>query len=218
MLKQKFILTYGLQLTTRFFGVISGILVARFAGPTVLGTLAFGMSFVMVFSFLTDMGLDTAHIKLVSEGRDLGKCNATFTRLKIGSTLLFLLVIISYISIQLFVIKDRFESSEHINVIFIWILITIGSSIRTIPQATFNAKVERAKVELPVAVQNIVVKTLRVIIAALGFGAIVLASANLFGIIFIIIVYYSLFKKYPFSIFDKELAKNIFITPFPCYF
>jgi hypothetical protein len=41
MLKQKIVLSYGSIMVTNVFSIIAGIVVARIAGPTVMGTLAF---------------------------------------------------------------------------------------------------------------------------------------------------------------------------------
>ncbi|MBI4648426.1 MAG: hypothetical protein HY738_18040, partial [Bacteroidia bacterium] len=49
----------------------TGILVARFAGPTIIGTVAFGFAYVTVFGFINGL-FGVSHIKLVSEGYDLG--------------------------------------------------------------------------------------------------------------------------------------------------
>ena len=70
MLAQKLILSYSSKIVVQFFSIAASIVVARIAGPTVLGTVAFGLAYVSMFSFIADLGIGTAHIKLVSEGEE----------------------------------------------------------------------------------------------------------------------------------------------------
>lgn len=67
MLAQKLILGYDSKIVIQFIQIAAGILVAIIAGPTVLGAVAFGLAFVSMFEFLADLGIGTAHIKLISE-------------------------------------------------------------------------------------------------------------------------------------------------------
>ena len=64
MFTQKLILGYGSKLSIHFIQIAASIVVARIAGPTVLGTVAFGLSFVSMFLFFADLGVGTAHTKL----------------------------------------------------------------------------------------------------------------------------------------------------------
>lgn len=218
MLKQKFILDYSTQSFTLLFSIVSGVIIARFAGPTVLGTLVFGMSFVMMFNFLTDLGFHTAHMKLVSEGQDLGKCNATFTIIKIVTTSLFLSVIIVYLIVQNIFFQYQFESNAHLIVIIIWIINSIINSINYIYRTTFIAKVERVKVDLPSTAQTILARTMKIIFAALGFGAVILSLGNLLALLIIFPVNLYFFRKYPFSKFDKILVKKYITYAVPLFF
>ena len=91
MLAQKLILSYSTKIVIQFIQIAVTIVVARVAGPTVLGTVAFGWAFVSLFHFIADLGIGTAHIKLLSEGKDQASCIGTFARIKlflIGSCLL----------------------------------------------------------------------------------------------------------------------------------
>ena len=85
MLAQKLILNYYTKIIAQFSQIVASIVVARIAGPSVLGTVAFGYAYAAMFNFVSALGLGSSHIKLVSEGKDLGKCISTFSLLK-GST------------------------------------------------------------------------------------------------------------------------------------
>ena len=51
MLKQKFIVQFGTNIGLKILAMIAGIFVARYAGPEVVGDLAYGIAYVSIFSF-----------------------------------------------------------------------------------------------------------------------------------------------------------------------
>jgi len=64
-------------------GFISLYFVAHYMGETVLGIIGFSLSFIGLFSFITNLGYDSAHVKRVSEGKDLGTCLGTYFSIKL---------------------------------------------------------------------------------------------------------------------------------------
>ncbi|PJB21789.1 MAG: flippase, partial [Euryarchaeota archaeon CG_4_9_14_3_um_filter_38_12] len=72
------ILTNGVNAV---IGLVGLSLLAKFWGnfaPTALGIVAFAMSFLGMFAFISDLGFSGAHVKRISEGKDLGKCIGTY--------------------------------------------------------------------------------------------------------------------------------------------
>ena len=70
MLAQKLILSYSSKIVVQIIQIIASIVVARIAGPTVLGTVTFGLSYVTIFTFIADLGFGTAYIKsLFNDGQ-----------------------------------------------------------------------------------------------------------------------------------------------------
>jgi O-antigen/teichoic acid export membrane protein len=209
MLKQKIVLSYGSMMITNVFSIIAGIIVARIAGPTVMGTVAFGLSFVMMWDFINDPGISTAHIKFVSEGRDQGKCLATYTRIKLGLVTIFLFVVFLTYFIQKLCLHVKYSSKATDLVILISLLTTLVSTIVQIPRASWFARIERAKIDLPSMIESISSKSIRILVAALGFGAVALSLVNL-GTALLVLLPINLyfFMKEPFSKFDKQLAKD----------
>ena len=70
MLTQKLVLSYSSKIVVQLVQMATSLIVARLVGPTVLGTLAFGLAYVSMFSFIMDLGIGSAHIKLISEGQN----------------------------------------------------------------------------------------------------------------------------------------------------
>lgn len=206
MLAQKLVLSYSSKIAVQVVQMLAMFVVARIVGPTVLGTLAFGLAFVSMFLFVADLGLGSAHIKLISEGQDEGKCVGTFAVLKSVLILLFSVVVLSYYVIQKYILKIAFESKEHEYVILIYLVITIINQFFAIPSTTFAAKTEQAKQDIPNFLQITIYQVLRIIFAILGATAIGLAFSNLAAVVLVIPLYIYLFKNYKIGKFDKELA------------
>ena len=191
--------------------------VARIVGPNVLGTVAFGLAFVSIFLFISDLGLSSAHMKLISEGQDEANCIATFARLKLFLTGLFILVVLSVFFSQKYLFNVKFESKEHEYVIFIYLIIIAISQLLYIATSTFAAKTEQAKQDLPNFLQTLAYQILRVIVVLLGFRAIGLSLANLGAVLLVIPVYYLLFKNYKIGKFDKVLARKYLTISIPVF-
>lgn len=215
MLKQKFILGFSSKLFIQFLQIVASIVVARVAGPTVLGTVAFGLAYITMFKFVSTLGLSHAHIKLISEGKDEGDCIATYSVLKILATLLFIIVTISFFSVQKYLLHVSFESTEHLIVIFIFFVSIVIQSIGDIPINTFAAKTEQAKQDIPNIIRNIFLQLLRITVVLVGLGAIALAVSQLLSLILVLIISLFLFKKYPRGKFDKQLAKQYIYIALP---
>jgi len=215
LLAQKLILSYSSKIFVQFIRIAASIVVARIAGPTVLGTVAFGLAFVSILSFLGDLGTGTAHIKLVSEGQDLSKCVATFSVIKIILTCFYSLIVLSVFLFQKYIFNVKFESTTHEYVIFIMLGAAIIDQLLLIPKTTFTARTEQAKKDIPDFTRTIIYQILRVIVVLLGYKAIALALGNLISAILIAPFIFYLFRNYPKGKFNKELAIKYFKISLP---
>jgi O-antigen/teichoic acid export membrane protein len=65
------------------FGYLALFFILRYMGAESYGIMGFGLAYVGLFAFITDLGFNHAHIKRVSEGKDLKKCIGTFFVLKL---------------------------------------------------------------------------------------------------------------------------------------
>jgi O-antigen/teichoic acid export membrane protein len=216
VLKQKFILTYGIQFISFLIGIASSIVIARIGGPNVVGTLAFGMAFVSVFQFVTDLGIGTAQQKLITSTDNIGDYIATYTVLKIITSFIFLIVIVSYYYIQVnFFGNHDIDKPEIKTVIFIYIAISFIDSLNYIFRTNFIARTERAKVEIPTFFQTTIDKISRIVLIINGFGTIALAISSLFLAILVLPVNYYLFRNYKFGKFRKDLVKKYISISLP---
>ena len=81
-------------------GFLGNTLLAQFWGSyakEALGTIWFSMAFVGLFWGFSDLGFISAHIKRISEGKDLGECVGTFTLIKAALTVVLVFVVLGSI-------------------------------------------------------------------------------------------------------------------------
>ena len=197
--------------------MIGMFIVARILGPHVLGTVAFGLAFVSMFLFVADFGLSSAHVKLISEGKDEAKCNGTFARLKILLIVLYVVVVLGFYLAQRLIFGVTFETPDHDYVILIYLVLTAVNQMYTIPASTFAAKTEQAKQDIPAFIQLFFYQLLRVIVAFLGYKAVAQSVSNLAAVLLVFPIYLYLFKGNPIGKYDKELAKLYFSISIPVF-
>ena len=89
--------------------MLAGLIVARLAGPEVVGVIAFGTAYVSIWGFTTGL-FSTGHIKLISEGKNLGNCITTYTFLQGSSILVYSILVISWFLSQKYLFNYQFES------------------------------------------------------------------------------------------------------------
>ncbi|MBI5403571.1 MAG: oligosaccharide flippase family protein [Ignavibacteriae bacterium] len=217
MIAQKLILGYSSRIVSQVLQMLGMLIVARILGPSVTGTVAFGLAFVSMFLFISDFGLSSAHIKLISEGQDESKCNGTFARLKLLLTGVYVLVVLGFYAAQKFIFGVTFESPDHDYVILIYLVLVAVNQLYFIPTTTFAAKTEQAKQDIPAFIQLFIYQVLRVIVAFLGYKAIAQSLSNLAAVILVFPIYWYLFRGYPVGQYDKKLAKLYFNISVPVF-
>lgn len=217
MLKQKLVLSYVTRILIQIFQIIVTIVVARIAGASVLGTIAFATSFVSVFTIFFDFGQGVAHIKLVSEGKDEGKCNTIYTRIQLILSGLFFIIAFGFFLFSKFILKETFESEVHEQVILLTIFTISISNLFSIPRTIFNARVEQAKADLPELIKQIIYQLLRLTVVLLGYAALAIAWTNLIATVIIIPIYLYLLKGTIFHKWDGELFKKYISISIPVF-
>jgi len=216
VLKQKFIVHFGSHIIVLILGLLAGIIVARIAGPQVLGTLAYGTSYVGLWAFMTGL-FGSAHIKLVSEGQDIGKCMSVFTRLFSGSIVVYFFVVIGVFLFQKYIFHVEFESGTQQAVILIILCATIFGGIYEFNSTIFTATMEQAKANFPLFIKSIAWQAGRIVVVVLGFKAVGLATWNLVITLLLLPLVFRLIKKYPDTGWDYQLFKRYISYSLPIF-
>jgi O-antigen/teichoic acid export membrane protein len=157
MIARKSLLMIVSLMITNLFGFISWYFITNNISQEYVGSIGFAISFLGLIGFFTDFGFSTAHIKKVSEGKDIGKCIGTYAMVKL--ILLTLLVLTVFVSIEFYrniFPKRDFANSYDENVIKIMLVWMVLSNISTIMISTFVGKQEIAKSQLPLLAGGII--------------------------------------------------------------
>jgi O-antigen/teichoic acid export membrane protein len=215
MIARKSTLIITTNLIEAILAYVALFFIARFMGPGDYGIIGFATGFVGLFALLSNLGFNQAHIKRVSEGKDLGTCIATFIVTKIGLVSLMATTTILAIFFWKYVLGRGFESTTHETAIFIILVYFVLERLSTIFQITFTAETKIAKAHIPKFIATITRTGAIIFVALMGFGAIELAFAYVFGHLFLFVTGLLLFRKSPVKKPSKDFFKDYSKFAFP---
>lgn len=215
MIARKSVLIFYVASFGYLLGFIALILVARYLGPIPLGIIGFGSGFVGLFSFLTYLGYDIAHLKRVSEGKNLDKCIGTYLIVKVILAGVTIVVVISAIFIWKLIFHGEFESSTHEIVIYILLISTVITNLANIMLSTFAARKETAKQQIPLFFGHVVQALSIIFVAVMSLSVFMFAGAYVLGAITTFILALLLFRGYPIGKPNRKYLKsyNTFAIP-----
>jgi len=214
-LPHKIIFSTGLNLAQQFVIAVSGIIVARWVGPSVLGILAYLGAYVGLFVALADFGMGTAHVKRISEGQNLGQCMGTMWFLK---SFFILFTIIVIFATKKIIGQPLLESKETQWVFYIVIGTFLFNQLAQVPWATFVAYQDIFHKDIPPTFIQAGMSLIRLLVAILGWGVIGLACVDLCSSILILIVYLYILNNLPIQWPSLEFVKNYLRYGIPVFF
>ena len=125
-----------LIVTTRYISDILGfvglVILSKLWGgfaPEALGIIGFAMSVISLFSLFTNLGFSSAHVKRISEGKDLGACIGTYVAIRVFLTFLMIGVIFATIFIWKNILHGEFYDATTESVLIIMIIYTLFTNI-----------------------------------------------------------------------------------------
>lgn len=183
--------------------------------PGDYGIIGFAMAYVGLFGFIAGLGFDSAHVKRISEGKDLDKCIGTYFVVKLVLTTIMVVFVVSSIQIWKFVIGRGFETPEHEITIYIFLVYAAILSMSSVALNTYSARRETAKQQVSTLMEPVTRVPLAIIVALGSFGVIALAGSYVFGAVALLIMSLLLFRGYPFGKFDSAIFKSYFKFAIP---
>ncbi|HDS45373.1 MAG TPA: flippase [Methanomicrobia archaeon] len=199
MIARKSTLIIITHLLNGLLGYIALKFIALYMEPWEYGVVGFAYGFVALFSFLSDLGFNAAHIKRVSEGRDLETCIATFAVTKLALAGLMASVVIGSLAVWKYVVGNSFETPYHESAVYILLASFLLLGVTRTMIFTFNARQEIAKSQLPHFVATLARVVATIVVAYLGWGALALAYTYLFGELFQFSLALFFFRNYSFG-------------------
>ena len=165
-------------------GLAVTYLVAHYMGQSIMGIIGFSLGFIGMFYFITDLGFNYAHLKRISEGKNLGKCVGTLVYIKIALTFGMIISFFSASAFSRYVLeKPLYPAGVPDSVILIFLAFHALISIRQIPLATYEGRRETARIQVSLIVEHFVKAFSVVVVVSLGFGVVWLSGAYLLGIL-----------------------------------
>lgn len=171
MIGRKSFLIVATSYFADLLGFISITILSKLWGsfaPEALGIIAFAMSFISLFGIITDIGFSSAHVKRVSEGKDLGTCIGTFAAVKLILTALMVVSVFVSIFVWKNVLHGDFYDATTESVIIVMVLYSIFSNLQSIATQTFTGRQEIAKLQTTKLFENIVKTPITIIVALAG--------------------------------------------------
>ena len=215
MLKQKSFLSFLLNIFSSLLGFVSVFFVSRYMGPEAMGAFSSSTAFVALFAIFGDFGFGIAHYKKVSEGQDLGKCIATFFRIRLVTTLIMGAVTLLVFYGSYFIGGKYPVEAKYMSLFYIVFISGLIGNLLYVISFTFSARVEKAKEGASLISQKFVNSMSKVLVSVTGMGVIWLAWSNLAGVMMGAVISIFLFRKYPISKFDKPLFKSYYVYALP---
>jgi len=152
MIARKSLLILSSTFILQIINAVQFIILIKFWGdfaPTAIGSIGLAMSFIALFNIVSDLGFNQAHIKRISEGKDLGTCIGTFATIKIILTIIMVLItIISFFIIKNILGLEIYDPNTE-SIIFIFLIVNVFANLSSIPFVTFTGKKEMVKREFP---------------------------------------------------------------------
>jgi O-antigen/teichoic acid export membrane protein len=210
----KVALSSGLNIAQQVSSGVIGIFVARIAGPDVLGILAYAAAFVGLFTALSDFGFGTAHVKRLSEGRDLAQGMGMAWLSKIGS-----LIVMTGVVLVVFWTTNQevFSGPEGQAVFYLSLVVLVLTQLSMVPQTTLIAFQDVVRKDLPPAVLQVVNSFARLGLVVLGAGALGLVSADVVTVLVLLGVYLWLLRGLPRAWPSRAIARSYAIFGAPMF-
>jgi len=215
MFARKSLLIMSANLLDGLLAYVALYFISRDMGPEAYGIIGFAMGFVGLFTILTDLGFNSAHIKRVSEGKDIGTCLGTYLVSKLGFAGLFASIVVGAVLIWKFILGRGFESPTHELAVYIIIGYYVVNSIGTYFYHTYSATKEIAKAQIPL-VAGTIARTIAILFVAIsGLGPLALAWAYVFGEVIFLAISLLFFRGFHLKKPAKECFKSYSVFAMP---
>jgi O-antigen/teichoic acid export membrane protein len=215
MIGRKTILAFSINMLKNVIGYAGLFFIARLMGAEAFGSLSYGFAYVGIFHFIADMGFGVAHIKKMSEGKDLPTCLGTYLFVRSLMTFLMAMAVLVSLLLHRVLYGKPLESSVHEGVILMAVFTFVLIDLAQIPAGTFAARTETARQMVPDLLGKILETLLKATVAVLGLGVVMLAGASLAGALAALILYAFLFKGYSIGRPSRSMAREYIVFALP---
>jgi O-antigen/teichoic acid export membrane protein len=194
LLGRKSVLVYVSLLGSLLLQLVGMLVLTRMYPPDVYGAISWTMSFVIIFDCLANLGLHNAHIKRVSEGRDLADCVSTFAVLKvILTTVMVAAVLLS--TFAFITLTGQELTNQALSLIIVFLVYQVMYDMVNIALVTFSAREEMAKGNLVILLDPLIRIPFIFILAFAGANVVQLSLTYVLGSSLVLIVGLYLWRR-----------------------
>ncbi|MCD6461487.1 MAG: flippase [Thermoplasmata archaeon] len=217
MHSRKITLIMANQALGSVLGMFALLFMTRYIDKTEVGLFAFAFGFVALLSFFGDMGFSQAHVKKVSEGRDLGECIGSFLAVKVFLTLSMIGIVLAAVWVWEHVLHKDLGGAAGLMAVMIILFYFSVVHLKNIFLYTFQARIKTAIQESLNLAENVVRSVGIIVVAILAKGPVEVAWAYVAGGFASLILAASIFVKhrYPISRPNLRLVREYAVFALP---
>jgi O-antigen/teichoic acid export membrane protein len=188
--------------------------ITRYIGADAYGSISWTMSLMATFFALSDLGFNAAHIKRVSENKDIDDCVSTYAAIKI--VLIAVTIMVTVVSILLWeVLLGGSITPQITDLIVLFMLYQVFYGLAAIAINTYTGTLETFKSQLIQLADPFIRVPLIVFVAFTGPGAIALAYAYVVASIGVVVVALLLMHRDRFKWQRPTLYRSYFVFAAP---
>lgn len=205
MIARKSALVVSSNFLTGLLNYASLFVIARYYDfpKFALGIISFSYGFVALFNIIPNLGFPNAHIKRISEGKEISKCNATFFSIRLFLTFLMILTVFISIFIWKNLFHRGFQSPLQEHAVYLMLFYYIVLNLAKNFTITFRAKMEVAIAQIPFFIEAFARTTATAYFLFSGYETIWIVYTYIIGgFAFFLSSYY--FFKEPVDMPDRE--------------
>jgi O-antigen/teichoic acid export membrane protein len=151
------------------FGYVALFFINRYVGPIYWGYLSYIIAFGGLFTIITDLGFNTAHVKFISSEDDKSEDMGTYIFIKIMLNVVYTVVVIGSLLIWSYGLKRGFENPIEfwgiIAMIPYFIITNMIPTVNTFYRATLQSK----KIAIPRLLESILRNGMLIFIGVIYF-------------------------------------------------
>jgi len=194
MQSRKSLIIFLSEYTKSAIGFVTLFFVTRLIGAEALGVVAYQLGLLGLFAIFLDLGFSTAHIKHVSEKKNLGECVGTYLSVKLCMLALYSVIILGYLYFKSPDFTILHDNAYLQNVFIILFFYYILDQLTSVLSTTFTGRQEFVKLSIPLMIGRV----------AKMIGALAQLIAWLFSAC---CYYYFVYKEFSFT-FDRQILKH----------
>jgi O-antigen/teichoic acid export membrane protein len=173
------VFTFVVTAVIAAMNLVSLLFMTNYLGVDPFGTISIAMSLTTVAATVADFGFSSAHIKRLSEGKDLNECVSTYTTVKLVGSFAAIIVMTLGFLLWFFTTSTIDPNLPATYFLFLGYYILVG--IANLAIHTYNARTEVVKSSLLSTVDPLLRTPILVLVCLAGLGPVAVGWSYFIG-------------------------------------